>query len=72
MSFLGNIRRGICEIGCDVDALELCVLVVTLRPTGQLRVVRGQSEETTFKIVSVARRGETTSQLFCADSSFRM
>ena len=22
MSFLGNIRRGICEIGCDVDALE--------------------------------------------------
>ena len=31
-----------------------------------------QSEETTFKIVSVARRGDTASQLFWADSSFRM
>ena len=68
----GNMHRGVCEIGCDVDALKLRVLVVALRPAGQFRVVRGQSEETTFKIVSVARRGETSSQLFWADSSFRM
>ena len=31
-----------------------------------------QMAETTFKIVSAARCGETASQLFCADSSFRM
>ena len=71
-SFLDNIHRGICEVGCDVDALELCVLVVTLRPAGQFRMVLGQRDETTFKTVSAARRGETASQLFWADSSFRM
>ena len=43
-SLLGDVHRGVCEIGCDVDALELCVLVITLRPAGQFRVVRHVDE----------------------------
>lgn len=53
-------------------ALERRGLVVSILPAGRFRAVLGQSDETTFKIVSVARRGETASQLFWADSSFLM
>ena len=42
------------------------------KPLRMTRRFANQMAETTFKIVSAARCGETASQLFCADSSFRM